>query len=435
MNTATSMHSRCLFLIAALTLSPLTVSLPTTWGQTYQPTYQQTGQPTYQQTGQPTYQQTGQPTYQQAGHPYPQPPCDANPYGTRAPQACNTAPPGPACVKCPCPDCQRAAPRKADAPVEPRQAPPPPPEMRETGFYQAGPRTGALEGPSSSLGFRGGALTLPKIRLELPSIELPSLFRSSHTAKMRVSESEAPWTSTGFERVAVSGYDQQARSAPAQARSDDEPKSARSGDDDEADKLKREYEKKIEELNRKIIECEQLRKSIESSLRCQPPLPQLGYAPPAPACQAAPNAACTCPACRSYSAPHSHPSHQSGTQIRVIPHVPTATTTHPQQPVGPAQSPATSPQHPAQGMNGQNFEILETPNSRPPRVDSDDLPPPMPIPPFGPTSVTPSASRPFWGAEQTTKQASHVQPVIAPVQHITPAHPPAAMRPQRLPAF
>ncbi len=400
MKTATSMHPRRLMLITALTLNPLIVSLPTALGQ----------------------------TYQQSGYSYPQSPCDALPCGTQEPRAHNATLPGPTCAKCPCPDCQPGAPRKADGPAEPRSAPPPPPEMRETGFYQAGPRTGALEGPSSSLGLRGAALTLPRIRIELPTIELPSCFRSSQTARMRVNESEAPWTSTGYERVAVSGYDQ-ARSAPAQARGADEPKASRSADDDEADALKREYEKKIEELNRKISECEQLRKSIESSLRCQPPLPQpqQDYAPPAPACQAASNAACTCPVCRS----HPHATYPSGTQLRIIPNTPTGSPTHPR----PTHPLVSGQQQPLKETNDRGFEMLETPSSRPPSFDSGDLPPPKPIPTPGPAPVAPSANSPYWRADQTTKQASHIQPVIAPVQHTAPAVPHAAMRPQRLPAL
>ncbi len=179
----------------------------------------------------------------------------------------------------PCPEPPPAKPRDVEVPRPAPTPPAPQPALRETGYYQAGPRTGALEGASSTLGFRGGAITLPRLRLELPSLELPSFFRSSHTAKMRIAESEAPWTSTGYERVAWATDEPQQRSAEP---TEPAPR-ARTTADDECEALKARYEQKIAELDKQILACEQMRKDLERTLsapRSLAPVPAPVYVPP-----------------------------------------------------------------------------------------------------------------------------------------------------------
>lgn len=210
-----------------------------------------------------------------------QPHCDDSPRPYAS--GCRCATPCQGVCARPCAETPPAKPRDAEVP---RPAPAPQATLRETGYYQAGPRTGALEGASSTLGFRGGAITLPRLRLELPSLELPSFFRSSHTAKMRIAESEAPWTSTGYERVAWASEEPQQRAAEPPPQ---EPR-ARAAEDDACEELKARYEQKIAELDKQILACEQLRKDLERTLsapRTPAPPPVPGHAaphcPPAPA--------------------------------------------------------------------------------------------------------------------------------------------------------
>ena len=41
------------------------------------------------------------------------------------------------------------------------------------------------------MGIRGASITLPELKLRMPSIELPSLYRNFHPKKMSVQSSEA----------------------------------------------------------------------------------------------------------------------------------------------------------------------------------------------------------------------------------------------------
>lgn len=170
----------------------------------------------------------------------------------------------PPCEKRP-PEQPCDAPRPVPPPT-PRPAPAPQPNYQETGYYQAAPRSGVVEGASGTFGFRGGALTLPRLRLELPSVELPSFYRASHGASMRIRESVAPWVSTGFQRITSAVSTPQMRSGDAAPPEEDAEPQPRSTADKECDALKAKYEEKIEELNRKLDECDRMRRSIEQSL-------------------------------------------------------------------------------------------------------------------------------------------------------------------------
>lgn len=170
----------------------------------------------------------------------------------------------PPCEKAP-PEQPREAPRPTPPPT-PRPAPAPQPQYEETGYYQAGPRSGVVEGASGAYGFRGGAITLPRLRLELPSFELPSIFHASHGARMHVRESIAPWVSTGFQRVTSAVSAPQTRAREAAPPEEEETPRPRSADEQDCDALKAKYEEKIEELNRKLDECDRMRRSIEQSI-------------------------------------------------------------------------------------------------------------------------------------------------------------------------
>ena len=63
------------------------------------------------------------------------------------------------------------------------------------GVYVSPPRSGRVEEAGSAFGIRGMSLTLPKIRLELPTIELPSIVRYGHTQRMRLDAANAPFMS------------------------------------------------------------------------------------------------------------------------------------------------------------------------------------------------------------------------------------------------
>lgn len=153
--------------------------------------------------------------------------------------------------------------RPRDADSNPREANPG--ELRETGFYQAGPRSGGFEGASGSYSIRGGGFTLPEIRLALPTFELPSLFRTRRSARMVYKGGEAPWVSTGFEVVG-------ANSVANRGARDANQGDARSRGSDECLDLRRqkqEYQRKIEELDRQLEECSKMSLLLQERLRSQ----------------------------------------------------------------------------------------------------------------------------------------------------------------------
>jgi len=171
----------------------------------------------------------------------------------------------------------RAARRDVENPEEPPAVP------RETGFYQAGPRSGAFEGPSQTMGLRGGGITLPEIRLLLPTIELPSCFRSSQHARMVYKGGEAPWISTGFQGPAEDQAGDRGAPSDEDATSRDaDGKSMQHGD--ELSDLREEYQQKLDTLDRKLEECLNLSRRLDEHLRqqtIQPAPAQIyGHLPP-----------------------------------------------------------------------------------------------------------------------------------------------------------
>ena len=149
-----------------------------------------------------------------------------------------------------------------------------PEELGQTGFYQAGPRSGAFEGTSGSFGIRFGGFTLPEIKLALPTFEFPSLFRTRRSARMVYKGGEAPWVSTGFEVVG-------ANSVVNRGAGDANQGDARSRGSDECLDLRRqkqEYQRKIKELDRQLEECSKMSLLLQERLRNQvPAVPPVDY--------------------------------------------------------------------------------------------------------------------------------------------------------------
>ena len=93
----------------------------------------------------------------------------------------------------------------------PERGGPPPEEngggLQEMGAYIAPPRSGSTRGATNFQGIDGGSITLPEIRLRMPSIELPACFRSRAGARMHVDSAVAPWESHGYVQTGVAAGD------------------------------------------------------------------------------------------------------------------------------------------------------------------------------------------------------------------------------------
>lgn len=61
------------------------------------------------------------------------------------------------------------------------------------GAFAAPPQSGEVVGESSGFGIRGMSFTLPAITFELPSMRMPSFFRTRRDAHMRVDAANAPF--------------------------------------------------------------------------------------------------------------------------------------------------------------------------------------------------------------------------------------------------
>lgn len=72
-------------------------------------------------------------------------------------------------------------------------------------MYVAPPRTGTEVGESRAIAINGMAIKFPAMRLQLPSIELPSVSRMRQKAHMRIDSATAPYVE---ETTYASGLDQ-----------------------------------------------------------------------------------------------------------------------------------------------------------------------------------------------------------------------------------
>lgn len=140
---------------------------------------------------------------------------------------------------------------------------------RETGFFQAPPRSGAFQGARNSFGVSLGGLTIPEMRLALPTLELPSLSRSRQNARMLVDSAVAPWVSTGSEtvRLGPTGSRTAVAGEPEVGENRNRDLQSRGAPNADCEDVKRQYEAKVRELQRKIDDCEQLRRCIEDCLK------------------------------------------------------------------------------------------------------------------------------------------------------------------------
>jgi hypothetical protein len=216
----------------------------------------------------------------------PQPTCEVpgvgpGPAGCTQPGRCSWCPRRQTCQGQPCPSPCEGPPcgveRGGPPPSQPRGGPTPEEESvpRETGFFQAPPRVGAIQGPSRSVGVRLGSFTIPEITLRMPCFELPCLVRSHEAARMRISAAEAPWVSTGFERVGVGAVAGGAHAGTVEDRAAEDGRDrSRSAPAADCGDAKREYEAKLRDLQRKIDDCEKLRRCIEDCLRTYPQAPR-----------------------------------------------------------------------------------------------------------------------------------------------------------------
>lgn len=99
-------------------------------------------------------------------------------------------------------NCRGIAPRQCTTPQaapapEPQSAPVnPEPQaavVPQAGSYVAPPATGEVAGESRSMGVRGLGIRIPEIRLELPTVQLPSLVRYRRGPEMHIESGRAPF--------------------------------------------------------------------------------------------------------------------------------------------------------------------------------------------------------------------------------------------------
>ena len=92
---------------------------------------------------------------------------------------------------CQCPTCiaKRQCPPAHQAAIQSQPLPPAYPQ----GMFVAPQGRGEVAGESRSLGFRGFAIEFPAIRLELPTIQMPSFIHFRREPEMRVAETYAPY--------------------------------------------------------------------------------------------------------------------------------------------------------------------------------------------------------------------------------------------------
>ncbi len=89
--------------------------------------------------------------------------------------------------ECGC-DARKCAPPCKSPPPQQSLAPP-----QQQGVFVAPPQNGTVLGPANSVHLQGMEIELPALRLRMPSIRLPSAFRSRTNSRMLINEAEAPF--------------------------------------------------------------------------------------------------------------------------------------------------------------------------------------------------------------------------------------------------
>ncbi len=186
---------------------------------------------------------------------------------TRASAPNCVTPAGPQCdarggqCRGPCPYCKSPCPGEEErVPGQPEAAP----GMREVGAFVAPPRIGATRSAVLRRGIEGGAITLPEIRLKLPSIELPCLFHSRSQARMEIESAVAPWESHGYVSTLGAGeLARQKEGAPERAMercsaSERAAKESAAAED---------YARQLKEYERLLKQCEQQQSELRECIR------------------------------------------------------------------------------------------------------------------------------------------------------------------------
>ena len=139
------------------------------------------------------------------------------------------------------------------------------------GAFVQPPPTGTTVEGGRSLGLRGMAITMPKLRLELPSIELPSLMHIRHSTRMRLEEADAPYMQAparpampAMLRASGRGESAKEEDEPTEDPVSAAPESAREREAiDDLMKKKQELDKKCLLLQEKINAVDLLMKQLE----------------------------------------------------------------------------------------------------------------------------------------------------------------------------
>lgn len=152
-------------------------------------------------------------------------------------------------------NCRGVAPRQCTTPRE-QAAPEPKPQSApaddepqpqamiapQVGSYVAPPANGEVAGESRSMGVRGLGIRIPEIRLEMPTVQLPSLVRFRRGPEMHLESGRAPFvqqSAAAFGQIHTGGVAPmmmqsapmaQAAPAPQSRRADPKPQSAPADD-------------------------------------------------------------------------------------------------------------------------------------------------------------------------------------------------------------
>ena len=163
-------------------------------------------------------------------------------------QAVSPAAPAPCGCKVPCEDTTPRS-RIPELPYVPQ----------EVGGYVAPPRSGTTRGATNYRGMDWGAITLPELRLRMPSFELPHFFHGRSSARMMIDSAVAPWESHGVVNAAA-GRNEAILRSELERLQEDADGSPRSADERAArDAAERHLRACQDELDRLRCEVDRLR--------------------------------------------------------------------------------------------------------------------------------------------------------------------------------
>jgi hypothetical protein len=162
------------------------------------------------------------------------------------------------------------------------------------GAFAAPPQTGAAVQASGRVGIRGFALRLPEIRLEMPTLELPSIIHSRRAAHMELDGAIAPYVqvpTTGYGQTALAmrqvAVSQREVVRQETAEQPEEEQAPETGADEfhkrcaQLDALHAQLQMKQQCLDQKLMQVDSLLRELERS-RCPAPGRAEAIAPAAP---------------------------------------------------------------------------------------------------------------------------------------------------------